>query len=174
MLHPNMILNYDFWHHNLKKSSISQNAPMLKVWRQCIQYFSRYSVNKFGMHRQTGRCTNSRTAWTQNAGLHYVGEGTETLHTRGILQVVEPFYKIKFIKQPRRLSESSDALCLFNICACTLEDTTVWSALFSRQWVGCVGDSEDVFLTHEQPGTECCSAAAPASSTTETVPLAGA
>jgi len=34
-----------FWPENSKPSSLSQNAPMLKVWRKYVQHFSRYRVN---------------------------------------------------------------------------------------------------------------------------------
>jgi len=44
MLNPSVKLG-TFWPQNLKLSSFYQNAPILKVWWKCVQYFSRYCVN---------------------------------------------------------------------------------------------------------------------------------
>ena len=39
---PLVMLTFTFGAQKLTRSSLSQNAPVLKVWSKCVQYFSRY------------------------------------------------------------------------------------------------------------------------------------
>jgi len=92
--------------------------------------------------------------------------GAFDLHKMYFTTSLDEFYKMKFINRPCCLSVLLDTLCLFIIGTCALDDIT----LFSRQSVRCVGDAEDIFVTHKQWGT----AAVLALSTSETEPLAAA
>jgi len=58
--------NLNFWSQNVKCSSLSQNAPTLKVWRKYVKYFSRHCVNNV-RDAQTDGCTHARTARKHNA-----------------------------------------------------------------------------------------------------------
>jgi len=52
-----------YWPQNYKRSSLSQNAPMLKVWWKYVQYLSSYYVNNIlhRLTRQTDRQTDRQT-----------------------------------------------------------------------------------------------------------------
>jgi len=65
-LRPQVLI---FSSQNFRHSSLSQNAPMLKVWWKYVQPFSRYCVNNV-RNTRTDAQTDTHTAQIHNFGGH--------------------------------------------------------------------------------------------------------
>ena len=77
-LEPTVTLNGDLLTPKVETFILSQNAPMLKVWRKHVQDFSRYCVNNI-RNIQTDRLTDSQTARKWCSGHTTLGGGIITL-----------------------------------------------------------------------------------------------